>query len=71
MGGGLVAVVQILRGMQRTGGEGWTAAPLVCGCVHGEGGRCAVACVLPFHIGGKGEEPALEVAGTTIAWMLL
>jgi hypothetical protein len=47
LGGGLVAVGQVLRGMQRTGGEGWTAVPLVCGCVHGEGGRCAVACVLP------------------------
>ena len=45
MGGGLVAVGQVLRGMQRTGGEGWTAVPLICDCVHGEGGRCAVACV--------------------------
>ena len=42
MGGGLVAVGQVLRGMQRAGGEGWTA--VVCGCVDGEG-RCGVACV--------------------------
>jgi len=44
LGGGLVAVGQVLRGMQRTGGEGWTAVPLVCGCVHGEGGTPQMCC---------------------------
>ena len=45
-----MAVGQVLRGMQRTGGEGWTAVPLVCGCVHGEGAAgvllrvCAALC---------------------------
>ena len=45
MGGGLVAVGQVLRGMQRTGGEGWTAVVLQ---LRGWGGdvRCCV-CVLP------------------------
>ena len=46
-----MAVGQVLRGMQRAGGEGWTAVGLLACCVAGEGAGavlrvCAALCRL-------------------------